>query len=75
MLRLLDALLVALALAGALIAVRRGGAGLAVVVFLAAYTFVIATHHVEARFAIPLRGVFLSLVALAVLGAWRQRRA
>ena len=74
-LRVLDALLIALALVGAVVAVRRGGAGRAVVVFLAAYTLVIATHHVEARFAMPLRGVFLSLAALALVGAWRQRRA
>ena len=53
----------------------RGGAGRAAVVFLAAYTLVLGTHHVEARFAMPLRGVFLSLVALALAVSWRQRRA
>ena len=50
-----------------MIAVARGGAGRAAVAFLAAYTLVLGTHHVEARFAMPLRGVFLSLVALALL--------
>ena len=73
--RALDVVLVVLALLGAAIAVARGGAGRAVVVFLAAYTLVLGTHHVEARFAMPLRGVFLSLVALALATAWRQRRA
>jgi hypothetical protein len=73
--RALDVLLVALALLGAAVALARGGAGRAVVVFLAAYTLVLGTHHVEARFAMPLRGVFLSLVSLALATAWRQRRA
>jgi hypothetical protein len=73
--RALDVLLVALALLGAAVALARGGAGCAVVVFLAAYTLVLGTHHVEARFAMPLRGVFLSLVSLALATAWRQRRA
>jgi hypothetical protein len=71
--RALDAVLVLLALVGAVIAVARGGAGRLVVAFLAAYTFVLGTHHVEARFAMPLRGVFLALVALALASAWRQR--
>ena len=73
--RALDAALILLALIGAAIAVARGGAGRAAVAFLAAYTLVLGTHHVEARFAIPLRGVFLSLVALALAAAWRQLRA
>ncbi len=73
--RVLDALLILLGLVGAAIAVARGGAGRAAVAFLVAYTLILSTHHVEARFAMPLRGVFLSLVALAVATAWRQRRA
>ena len=72
---MLDAALILLALLGAAIAVARGGAGRAAVVFLAVYTLVLSTHHVEARFAMPLRGVFLSLVALALASLWRQRRA
>jgi hypothetical protein len=74
-LRALDWVLLALALTGAAIALRGGGAARGVVVFLAAYTVVLGTHHVEARFATPLRGVFLALVALAVATLWRQRRA
>jgi hypothetical protein len=73
--RVFDAALILLALVGAAIAVARGGAGRAAVVFLAVYTLVLSTHHVEARFAMPLRGVFLSLVALALASLWRQRRA
>lgn len=73
--RLLDAAVILLALAGAAIGVARGGAGRAAVAFLAVYTVILATHHVEARFAMPLRGVLLSLVALALAAAWSQRRA
>ncbi len=73
-LRALDWLLVVLGLAGAGIALTRGGAGRAVVLLLVAYTVVIGTHHVEARFATPLRGVFLALVALSLVTLWRQRR-
>lgn len=68
----LDFALLALALAGSALALARGGAGRGAVVLLAAYTVVLATHHVEARFAMPLRGVFLALVALA-LGAVYER--
>lgn len=65
-LRALDWALLLLALGGAGIALARGGAGAAAVVLLLAYTGVLAVHHVEARFAIPLRGLFLALVALAL---------
>jgi hypothetical protein len=74
-LEMLDAVLIVLGLLGAALAVSRGGAGRAAVAFLAVYTVVLGTHHVEARFAMPLRGVFLSLVALALAAAWAQRRA
>jgi hypothetical protein len=72
-LRALDAVLIALALLGAGLAFARGGAVRGVVVFLAAYTLILGTHHVEARFAIPLRGLFLSFVALSLATAWAQR--
>jgi 4-amino-4-deoxy-L-arabinose transferase-like glycosyltransferase len=74
-LQALDAMLIVLALLGAGLAIARGGAGRAAVAFLAVYTVVLGTHHVEARFAMPLRGVFLSLVALTLAAAWGQRRA
>ena len=70
-LRLLDVLAILLALAGSAVAVARGGAGRAIVLLLAAYTLILATHHVEARFAMPVRGLFLALVALALSEAWR----
>jgi 4-amino-4-deoxy-L-arabinose transferase-like glycosyltransferase len=73
-LRTLDWLLLVLALAGSAIAVARGGAGRGVVVLLAFYTLVLGTHHVEARFAMPLRGLMLALVALAVTTALHRAR-
>jgi 4-amino-4-deoxy-L-arabinose transferase-like glycosyltransferase len=77
-LQALDWVLLVLAAAGAAIALRRGGAQRAAVVFLLVYTVAIATHHVEARFAIPLRGLQLALAVLALFAAasWlrRQRR-
>jgi 4-amino-4-deoxy-L-arabinose transferase-like glycosyltransferase len=75
-LQLLDWVTIALALAGASLAVRRGGPARAAVVFLGVYTAVLGTHHVEARFAIPLRGIELALVSLALLeGTGRLRRS
>jgi 4-amino-4-deoxy-L-arabinose transferase-like glycosyltransferase len=71
---LLDAVLVALALVGSVLAFRRGGPGRGAVVLLAAYTVVLASHHVEARFGMPLRGVLLALVALAAVGAYERAK-
>jgi hypothetical protein len=74
----LDLLLLALALAGSALALARGGAARPVVVFLLAYTLFLSTHHVEARFGIPLRGLYLALVAVALAeatGGLRGRRA
>lgn len=68
----LDWLLLALAAVGAAIALARGGAARGLVLFLLAYTLAISTHHVEARFAIPLRGLLLALVADAALGTVRE---
>lgn len=73
-LRALDWVVLLLASAGAALAIARGGAGRGAVVLLATYTVVLATHHVEARFAMPLRGVLLALVALSLSVAWAARR-
>jgi hypothetical protein len=67
----LDWLLLALAAVGAAMALARGGAARCLILFLLAYTLAISTHHVEARFAIPLRGLLLALVADATLGPVR----
>jgi 4-amino-4-deoxy-L-arabinose transferase-like glycosyltransferase len=71
---LIDWLTIALALAGAAIAWARRGPGRGIVVLLLAYTAVLATHHVEARFALPLRGFLLALGALALSEAATLRR-
>jgi 4-amino-4-deoxy-L-arabinose transferase-like glycosyltransferase len=75
LLRALDWILLSLAVVGAALAVRFGGAARFVVGLLVAYTLVLGTHHVEARFAMPLRGVYLALAALAIATLVRQRRA
>ena len=72
--RVFDAALLLLALGGAALAIARGGPGRAVVLALGAYTLVLCTHHVEARFAMPLRGPFLALAALALLDVSRRAR-
>ena len=72
-----DWILLLFALVGAALALARGGPAAGVVVFLAAYTLVLGTHHVEARFTMPVRGLFLALAVLAAteLYALVRRRA
>jgi hypothetical protein len=70
----LDWVTIALGLVGAALALGRGGAARAVAVLLLVYTAVIATHHVEARFAMPLRGLLLAFVAYALAEALRLGR-
>jgi 4-amino-4-deoxy-L-arabinose transferase-like glycosyltransferase len=71
LLELLDWLVLVLATVGAAVALRRGGPARGLVVFLLAYTLAIATHHVEARFAMPVRGLLLALVAASLLAVAR----
>jgi Dolichyl-phosphate-mannose-protein mannosyltransferase len=73
-LRVLDWILLGLAIAGSAVALLRGGTGRASVLLLVGYTLVLGAHHVEARFAMPLRGVYLALVALALVEATRRAR-
>ena len=61
-----DWLALLLAAAGLAVVLRRGGPARAVGVFLLAYTVVLGTHHVEARFAMPVRGLMLAFVVLAL---------
>ena len=62
----LDWTTLALALGGIMLALRAGGAGRALGLFLLVFTLVNALHHVEARYAMPVRGVYLSFAALAL---------
>ena len=72
-LRLVDAVVLALAALGAVLALARGGAARAVALSLLVYTAVIATHHVEARFAMPVRGLALAFATLGLM--WLASRA
>jgi 4-amino-4-deoxy-L-arabinose transferase-like glycosyltransferase len=67
LLRGADWLELALAAAGAALAIRRGGAGRALALFLVLFTLVNAVHHVEARYSMPVRGLYLAFAALALL--------
>ena len=65
-LRVIDWLLLVAAVVGAALTLVRGPPpARAVVVFVLVYTLAMATHHVEARFAMPLRGFYFAFVALA----------
>ncbi|MGH3129788.1 MAG: glycosyltransferase family 39 protein [Gaiellaceae bacterium] len=74
LLSIADWLVLGLALAGAWLALRRGGPARGIAVFLLVYTATVATHHVEARFAMPVRGLFLALVALTLADVWARRQ-
>ena len=74
LLRGADWLALALAAVGAALAIRVGGAGRALALFLVFFTLVNALHHVEARYAMPLRGLYLAFIAVALLGLARRAR-
>jgi hypothetical protein len=64
--------LIALALTGIVLAVVGGGAPRWVAAYLLVYSLTLSTHHVEARFAMPLRGLFLAYVALGLTAFARK---
>jgi 4-amino-4-deoxy-L-arabinose transferase-like glycosyltransferase len=72
LLRGFDWLLLLLAAAGTAFAVRRGGAARALGIFLLAFTLVNGIHHVEARYAMPVRGLYVVFVASVLAGASRS---
>ncbi|HEX6700359.1 MAG TPA: glycosyltransferase family 39 protein [Gaiellaceae bacterium] len=76
LLRALDWVTLLLAVIGAAYAFRLGGAGRALALFLLLFTAVNALHHVEARYAMPVRGLEVSFLGLALttLRVPRQRR-
>ena len=71
-LRLADWITIGLGTFGLVLAIRRGSAARAVAIFVLAYTVAMGTHHVEARFAMPLRGLFVAFVALALVELARR---
>jgi 4-amino-4-deoxy-L-arabinose transferase-like glycosyltransferase len=76
LLRAADWLTLLLATIGAALAFRLGGAGRALALFVLLFTAVNALHHVEARYAMPVRGLEVSFLGLAVLSLRvpRERR-
>jgi len=61
-----------LAVAGAVLALRRRGPGAGLVAFMVVYTLSAALVHVEPRYSIPLRPLFFGLVGLALVEAYRR---
>ena len=76
LLKLADWLALGLALIGAAIGLRRDGVTRAFALFLLAFTALSALHHVEARYAIPVRSLFLAFVALGLAAtvSWTHER-
>lgn len=72
-LRALDWASLALATVGGWLAWRARGAARALAVFLLVFTVVNGIHHVEARYAMPVRGLFLAFAALALSQLWARR--
>ena len=81
LLRLVDWAVMILAIVGVALELRAGRAGRALGVFLIVYTLVSALGHVEARYTVPLRSLYLGFATLALcrLAAlargWRASRS
>src|SRR5437763_12351879 len=74
-LRAADWLVLLLAAIGAAAAIRLGGAARALALFLVVFTLVNALHHVEARYAMPVRGLYVAFVGLAALALLDRARS
>jgi 4-amino-4-deoxy-L-arabinose transferase-like glycosyltransferase len=76
LLKVADWLALALAGLGIALGLRRDGATRALALFLLTFTALNALHHVEARYAIPVRSLYLAFVALgmASVGGWTYAR-
>lgn len=72
-LRALDWLTLALVAVGCGFALRVRGPGGALAAFLVLFTLINAVHHVEARYAMPVRELALGYVALAIAPAITRR--
>jgi 4-amino-4-deoxy-L-arabinose transferase-like glycosyltransferase len=72
LLQFVDWIVIVLALAGMAVAIAGGGASRWVAVYLLVYSVTLSTHHVEARFSIPLRGLFLAYVVLGASALVRK---
>jgi len=76
LLKLADWVVLALGLVGVALGLRRDGVTRAFALFLLAFTALSALHHVEARYAIPVRSLYLAFVALglAPVARWVHER-
>ena len=74
-LRAADWLTLLLAAVGAAVAIRLGGSGRALALFLLVFTLVNALHHVEARYAMPVRGLYVAFVGVAALALLDRARS
>jgi 4-amino-4-deoxy-L-arabinose transferase-like glycosyltransferase len=76
LLKLADWLVLALAAVGLAIGLRRDGVTRAFALFLLVFTVLNALHHVEARYAISVRSLYLAFVALGVasVAGWTYER-
>jgi len=73
-LRAVDWLTLALVAVGCTRALRERCTATALAVFLIVFTLINAVHHVEARYAMPVRGLALGFVALALAPVVARRR-
>ena len=76
LLKLADWVVLALGLVGVALGLRRDGVTRAFALFLLVFTALSALHHVEARYAIPVRSLYLAFVALglASVARWTHER-
>jgi 4-amino-4-deoxy-L-arabinose transferase-like glycosyltransferase len=76
LLKLADWLALALAIVGVALGLRLDGVTRALALFLLVFTALNALHHVEARYAIPVRSLYLAFVALglATVARWTYDR-
>ena len=75
LLRAVDWLSLAVGVAGAALAMRAGGAARLLAVFLLLFTVTNGIHHVEARYAMPVRSLYVAFMALALFALVRETRA
>jgi 4-amino-4-deoxy-L-arabinose transferase-like glycosyltransferase len=75
LLRLVSWITLLLAIAGCVLGIRRAGTPAALLVaLLVAYTAVSALGHTEARYTVPLRGLYLPLAVLPLVVLWDRAR-
>ncbi len=74
-LRALDWISLMLAAGGVVLAARAGGPARELGLFLVVFTFVNGIHHVEARYGVPARSLYVAFAALALVRASLSARS